>query len=32
MSWLGLRFRNITFTQEEEIDVKEVRELLDEEL
>lgn len=29
-SWLGLRFRNITFTQEEDIDVKEIRNLLNE--
>jgi hypothetical protein len=28
--WLGLRFRNITFMQEEDVDVKEIRDLLDE--
>jgi hypothetical protein len=30
ISWLELRFWNITFTQEEDVDVKEIRELLDE--
>jgi hypothetical protein len=30
MPWLGLRFRNITFMPEEDVDVKEIRELLDE--
>ena len=28
ISWLGRRFWNITFTPDEDIDVKEIRELL----